>query len=372
VTAVNGSTPELDHWRDCIHWCGQESVLRDGSGIQRALTSLLALPGISGVSLHLAQPPGWHSTLGEQMDAAGLRAAVHDGGEVLGELTIAGTPSANTTEMAAQLIGLAATVARQQHKAVQMEERLQKLNRNQNDFVRIVSHDLRAPLTSIRGFTEMLELGVGGELNDNQRQFTEKIMSGIVQMAALVENIQDAGRFDPETGFYEMSRSPVDLGELVGRVVHNHLVPAEKEALAISVGIADDLPIIYADANMLERAVTNLVDNAIKYTPNGGRIEISVMCEGSAAAGGNRLRVSVRDNGFGIKPEDQAQLFQRHVRLVRADQKRIKGTGLGLFIVRSVAQQHQGEAWVESIPAEGSTFSFSIPLKGANLLGILE
>jgi signal transduction histidine kinase len=214
----------------------------------------------------------------------------------------------------------------------------------------------------MQGFASMLELGLVGELNEKQAQFVEKILAGIAQITALVDNIQDAGRFDPETGFYEMQRSPCDVGEVVVRIVQNHLVPAEKQELSISVNVADDVPIISADTNMLERAITNLVDNAIKYTPNGGKVDVKVSCVK------NDLLVSVRDTGLGISPENQKQLFQRHVRLARQEHKKIKGTGLGLFIVKSVAQRHGGKAWVESIEGEGSTFTMSIPLEGANLL----
>jgi signal transduction histidine kinase len=237
-----------------------------------------------------------------------------------------------------------------------------KLNRNQSEFVRIVSHDLRSPLTSMQGFASMLELGLVGELNEKQAQFVEKILAGIAQITALVDNIQDAGRFDPETGFYEMQRSACDVGEIVVRIVQNHLVPAEKQELSIAVSVADDVPIISADTNMLERAITNLVDNAIKYTPNGGKVDVSVLCVD------NELHISVRDTGLGVSAEHQKQLFQRHVRLARQEHKKIKGTGLGLFIVKSVAQRHNGNAWVNSVEGEGSTFTMSIPLKDANLI----
>jgi two-component system phosphate regulon sensor histidine kinase PhoR len=237
-----------------------------------------------------------------------------------------------------------------------------KLNRNQSEFVRIVSHDLRSPLTSMQGFASMLELGLVGELNEKQAQFVEKILAGIAQITALVDNIQDAGRFDPETGFYEMQRSACDVGEIVVRIVQNHLVPAEKQELTIAVNVADDVPIISADTNMLERAITNLVDNAIKYTPNGGKVDVKVHCQN------NELHISVRDTGLGISADQQKQLFQRHVRLARQEHKKIKGTGLGLFIVKSVAQRHGGNASVNSVEGEGSTFTMSIPLKDANLL----
>jgi signal transduction histidine kinase len=237
-----------------------------------------------------------------------------------------------------------------------------KLNRNQAEFMRIVSHDLRSPLTSMQGFASMLELGLVGELNEKQSHFVEKILAGITQMTALVDNIQDAGRYDPETGFYEMSRSQCDLGEMVNKIVQNHLVPAEKQELSISVQVADDVPIINADVNMLERAVTNLVDNAIKYTPNGGKIDVGVKRQK------DEVIISVSDTGLGITPENQKHLFERHVRVARQEHKKIKGSGLGLFIVRSVAQRHGGDAWVESVENKGSTFFISIPLDGPNLI----
>lgn len=240
--------------------------------------------------------------------------------------------------------------------------RHEKIARNQSDFLRIVSHDLRSPLTSMQGFGSMLESGMVGELNERQAYFVEKMLSGITQIASLVDNIQDAGRYDPETGFYEMQRSPCDLIAIVHKIVSNHLVPAEKQELTINSQIADDVPIINADSNMLERAVTNLVDNAIKYTPNGGTITIQLYRQDE------NIIVGVQDTGLGISPENQKLLFERHVRIPRIEHKKVKGSGLGLFIVRSVAHRHGGNAWVESSEGTGSTFFISIPLNGENEL----
>ncbi len=239
--------------------------------------------------------------------------------------------------------------------------RFKKLNRNQSEFVRIIAHDLRSPLTAMQGFASMM--GMVGELNERQAHFIDRILSGITQMTSLVENIQDAGRYDPENGFYEMSRSQCDLIEMVDKIVSNHLVPAEKQELSISVVTGDDVPIINVDSHMLERAITNLLDNAIKYTPNGSKIEVGVRRDK------DKVVVSVKDSGYGISAENQKHLFQRHVRIARQEHKKIKGSGLGLFIVRSVAQRHGGDAWVESDEGQGSTFNIGIPLRGANLVG---
>ncbi len=234
-----------------------------------------------------------------------------------------------------------------------------KLNRSQGEFIRIVSHDVRSPLTSMQGFATMLEMV--GELNERQKHFVSKILSGISQITALVENIQDAGRYDPESGFYEVTRSRCDVADIVRRVVENHLIPAEK-TLDIRVQVASDIPILNVDANMIERAVNNLVDNAIKYTPSGGTITVGAFRDTDSVV------IKVQDTGLGISPENQAKLFERHVRIPRKEFKLIKGTGLGLFIVRSVAQRHGGNAWVESQEGQGSTFFFSIPLNDANTI----
>ncbi len=237
-----------------------------------------------------------------------------------------------------------------------------KLNRNQSEFMRIVSHDLRSPLTAMQGFASMLELELVGSLNEKQKHFVTKILAGITQMTALVDNIQDAGRFDPETGFYDLTRSQCDLGEMIRKIVENHLVPAEK-SLSIAVEVDDDVPIVHIDANMVERAIINLFDNAIKYTPSGGKITIGVKRVNNEAV------IMVRDTGLGINQDAQKHLFERHVRLAREEHKKIKGSGLGLFIVRSVAQRHGGDAWVESEEGDGSTFFLGIPLEGPNLIG---
>ena len=241
------------------------------------------------------------------------------------------------------------------------EARYQKLMHNQNEFVRIVSHDLRSPLTSMKGFASMLESKMVGNLNDKQVEDIGKILNGIEQMTSLVDNIQDAGRYDPETGFYEMERTHTDLADMVNRIVNNLIVPTEKQELMLSVSAADNVPIVYVDANMLERSVTNLVDNAIKYTPDGGEVEVRV------EVFDDNVEITVNDNGYGISEENLRQLFKRHFRIRRREHKRVKGSGLGLFIVRSVALQHGGDAFVESMEGEGSTFGIRIPLSPENL-----
>ena len=236
-------------------------------------------------------------------------------------------------------------------------------NRNQHEFLRIVTHDMRSPLTSMHGFGSMLESQMAGELNEKQARFVEKIMSGIAQLTLQIDNMQDAGRYDPETGFYEMSRSATDLIELVRKIVNGSLLPTEKQNLQLSFSADANIPIINVDSAMLERSVANLVDNAIKYTPDGETVNVHV------SHVDDDIIIGVEDSGFGISKENIDKLFNRHFRIHRQEHRRVKGSGLGLFIVRSVAIKHNGEAWVESTEGEGSTFFIRIPLNGDNLLG---
>lgn len=240
--------------------------------------------------------------------------------------------------------------------------RSEQLLRNQYEFVRVVTHDLRSPLTAMHGFATMLEEGIVGELNDKQHHYIGKVVRGTTQLAALIENIADAGRYDPETGFYVMSRSAVDLNDIVRSVARNYIIPAEKLELTLHVVTSEQAPIMNIDHNMIERAAINLVDNAIKYTPNGGQITVGVRVEAE------RVVLYVSDTGLGISPENMRKLFQRHVRLRLPEHRLVKGVGLGLFIVRSVALRHSGEAFVESELNSGSTFGIWLPLNDENLL----
>ncbi len=236
------------------------------------------------------------------------------------------------------------------------EAKHEKYNANQQEFIRVVSHDLRSPLTSMKGFASILEANAFGKLNDQQANAVDKILSGIDQLATQIDNMQDAGRFDPETGFYEMERSPSDILQLVDNIVAKYLLPAEKQELTLSVDAEADLPIFSFDPLMIERGIINLIDNAIKFTPNGGNITVKLNKVGE------KLVIGVKDTGYGISEENLDKLFNRHFRVRRREHKRLKGSGLGLFIVRSVALRHGGKAWVESIENEGSTFFISLPL----------
>lgn len=236
------------------------------------------------------------------------------------------------------------------------------LNDNMSEFLSTVSHDMRSPLTFMKGYLDML--GMVGDLNDKQGGFVEKIAVGVVQMSDMVEKILEAGKIDPVTGTYKLSREPCDVVEMFNKVVSGLAEPAAKKGLTLrSVVSAENIPILNVDQTMLSSAFTNLVENAVKYTPENGHVEVELSVKE------NSLLFRVADDGYGISPENQRKLFQRNVRIHRSEWRRVKGSGLGLFIVRNVARRHNGDAWVRSKEGEGSTFYLTIPLSGENMIG---
>ncbi|MBX3065833.1 MAG: PAS domain-containing sensor histidine kinase [Anaerolineae bacterium] len=241
--------------------------------------------------------------------------------------------------------------------------RYRKQLQEMSTFVGTLAHDLRTPLTYMSGFASMIPMV--GDLNDKQKGFQEKITTGINQLADLVEKVLDVRKLDDE-GNYQLHREPADVVKLVSDVISTHSNAAEKKTLTLQAEIDPDLPILNLDEMMLKRAINNLVDNAVKYTPNSGKITLI------AEIHDNHLILAVRDTGLGISAENKKKLFGQFQRIRRKEHMQIKGSGLGLYIVKAVAVRHGGDAWVESKEGAGSTFYISIPLSGSNLINAAE
>jgi len=239
--------------------------------------------------------------------------------------------------------------------------RFKNLSENMSNFLHTVSHDIRSPMTAAKGYVDMLRMI--GDVNERQEQFINKILASINDMTNLVEKVLDAGRLDPEMDVYEIRRETTDPSAIIQKVVSTLSNAAEQKKIALTYEVSPQVPIMNIDELMTERALMNLVENAIKYTPEGGKVHVAARIED------DMLVMSVSDNGYGISPEDQKRLFERGERVRRKEHKGIRGSGLGLFIVRNVARKHGGFASVESEVGRGSTFSISIPLVGENLVG---
>jgi len=227
-----------------------------------------------------------------------------------------------------------------------------KLDKLKSDFVSTVSHDLRAPLTLMRGYGTMLTMV--GELTDKQQEFVRKILGSVDHMAHLVDNLLDLGRIEAGIG---LNLESVHIDEVIGEVVDSFRPHAANKQIVLEADLPDGLTPIEADPTLLRQAIANLVDNALKYTPQGGRVSVR------ARQHDGRQVVSVQDSGLGIAPADQVRLFEKFFRARRKEALREKGSGLGLAIVKSIAEQHGGRVSVESRLGVGSTFTLDLPVK---------
>jgi PAS domain S-box-containing protein len=243
------------------------------------------------------------------------------------------------------------------HVAVMRDvTRFKELDELKSEFLSTVSHDLRAPLMFMRGYAKMLP--AVGELSDKQRDYVEKILYGVEQIDELVSDLLDLGRIETGLG---LERSPCHLEGVVIEAVDGMRARAATKEITLRTEPSGSRAVVSGDAALLRRAVTNLVDNAIKYTPNNGIVTVGLAVR-QDGAGEERAVIRVTDTGVGIAPDDQARLFEKFYRIKRRGAPNISGTGLGLAIVKSVVERHEGKVWIDSQLHEGSTFYISLPL----------
>jgi two-component system phosphate regulon sensor histidine kinase PhoR len=230
---------------------------------------------------------------------------------------------------------------------------LRRLERVRHDFVANVSHEFKTPLTAIQGFAETL---LSGALEDprNNRRFLEIIRDHATRLAVLTDDLLKLARI--EAGKLEVQFVSVQLAEVIERCTETSLLKANRKRIALEVDVAAGLPAVHGDASLLRDVVQNLLDNAIQYTPEGGRVRIS------ATAGPREAVVAVDDTGIGIPVTDQERIFERFYRVDVARSREAGGTGLGLSIAKHIVEAHGGRLWVESEVGHGSKFSFSVSL----------
>jgi len=227
-----------------------------------------------------------------------------------------------------------------------------ELDSMKSEFVATVSHDLRSPLTLMRGYATMLEMV--GELNEQQQGYVRKIISGVENMSRLVNNLLDLGRIEIGVG---LQVEHVTVLDIIERVTSALQLQASQKNISLTVELPKDMPhAVEADQALLHQAVYNLVENAIKYTPDEGRVTIRTLSQPGY------LIFAVEDSGLGISTEDLPHLFEKFYRGKQRETRSQPGSGLGLAIVHSVATNHGGRVWVDSVVGKGSTFYLQIPL----------
>jgi signal transduction histidine kinase len=240
----------------------------------------------------------------------------------------------------------------------QASEERQRLLAMQESFVGIVSHELQTPIAIIKGYASTLGNPDGSWRPDVVRRIATTIEDECDRLQSLVTDLLDISRI--QAGRVAMAFSMVDSGELVGDTVQSMRVKAPERRIDLTV--APSLPLVRADADKLRRALQNLVDNAIKYSPPDSAITVSVQPAGS------ELRIAVSDEGIGIPEEEREHIFERFHRVDTSLSRTTPGVGLGLYIVKAIIDAHGGRTWVESPgPGQGSTFVISLPLDAGSL-----
>jgi two-component system, OmpR family, phosphate regulon sensor histidine kinase PhoR len=242
--------------------------------------------------------------------------------------------------------------------AAEKERRISALK---SEFVANVSHELKTPLALVRMFGEMLQSGrVTSE--EKRKEYLDIIVQESERLSALIENVLDFARVERGRESYDFAKG--DVGEAVARGANVYRFRAEREGVAVVVGVDGDLVAPRVDDRAIQLAVINLLDNALKYAPETEVVVLSVAREGAS------IVIRVRDRGPGVAPEDRQRIFERFVRGSAppngavTGRPPVRGSGIGLALVKHIAESHGGRAWVESGPGVGSTFCFTVLAAG--------
>jgi len=223
--------------------------------------------------------------------------------------------------------------------------------RAKDEFTSVVSHELRTPLTSIRGSLGLLESGVLGPLPEQGQRMVQIAVANTDRLVRLINDILDIERI--ESGQIDMHPASCDAGELIQQAIEAVASVAAEAQVTVTAG-AEPLP-LYADADRVIQTLTNLISNAIKFSPPGSRVHVSCTHHDG------EVLFQVEDQGRGIPAENLESIFERFQQVNASDSRDKGGTGLGLAICRSIVEQHDGRIWAQSTPGQGSTFSFVLP-----------
>jgi signal transduction histidine kinase len=236
-------------------------------------------------------------------------------------------------------------------------------NQAKTEFISVVSHELRSPMTAIQGYTDLLMTGMVGPVNEQQSGFLQTVRSNVERMARLVSDLSETARI--EAGRLHLDCGAVHLPEVVADVVHSNQRQVTEKEQTLVVNVPDDLPTVWGDRMRLAQVMTNLVSNANKYTPSGGLITIQAeqtKDRWNGRSDRDVILVTIKDNGLGISQEDQMQIFQKFFRASDQKAREAPGTGLGLNITKNLIEMQGGVIWFESAFRQGTTFYFTIPL----------
>jgi signal transduction histidine kinase len=230
---------------------------------------------------------------------------------------------------------------------------LKELDKMKSEFIAMVTHELRAPIAAVEQQLTVILNKMAGEVTEKQEQLLSRAKERTKGLLDLIKDLLDLSKI--EAGKMVQYKEPLSLQEVIQRVVDLMRVEAENKKIDLQFSAPPKISLIHADRNSMEGIFTNLISNAIKYTPEGGKVWVHLGEEGGF------VKANVSDTGIGIKREDLPRIFDRFYRVKTTETRQIVGTGLGLSIVKSIVDAHLGSVAVESEEGGGTTFSVSFP-----------
>jgi signal transduction histidine kinase len=234
-------------------------------------------------------------------------------------------------------------------------EKLQEHDRLKSSLVSVVSHELRTPITSLKGYVENMLDGFPGPLTEKQSYYLTRMWQNLERLARMLRDLLDLSRI--EGGHATLNLAPVCLSELLGDAVESFQPVARERSIAMRLDVKCEQPVIQADRDKLHQVVTNLLDNATKYSPKGGKVEINIHAQDEGS-----IQLCVQDTGCGIQPEELSHIFNPFYR--GHDAARLtQGSGLGLTITKRLVELHKGQIWIESDSTRGTRCYVKFPIQ---------
>lgn len=253
------------------------------------------------------------------------------------------------------IVGLAVQNAKLYTQVQDANIKLEQLDKLKDEFISVTSHELRAPMTAIKSYTWLVLNDKAGSIDPKAKSHLDKVYQSTERLIHLVNEMLDVSRI--ESGRVQLRPETFSMNQLAAAVLSDFTARAAEQSLILDNQISDSLPPVTADREKIHQVLENLVSNAIKFSPAGGKITLTATIDGS------NLQTSVTDTGAGIAPEDQKKLFVKFGRLENTLIARTgTGSGLGLYICKQYIELHHGQIWFTSDLGRGSTFTFSLPL----------
>jgi PAS domain S-box-containing protein len=231
-----------------------------------------------------------------------------------------------------------------------------EIDKAKTEFVSLASHQLRTPLSTVNWYSEMLLTGDVGEVTPDQKKYLQEIYNGNRRMVDLVNTLLDVSRI--ELGTFVVESKPTDMVKLAQNVIAEQKQQIEEKNLNFSVSFENNIPSVKIDPKLFRMVIQNLLSNSIKYTPIGGAVSISLSLDNE-----KNLILKVTDNGYGIPKNQQSRIFTKLFRADNVIGKDTEGTGLGLYIAKSIVEQAGGKLWFESVENKGTIFYATLPLR---------